>query len=530
MMGSGQERPLFATQKSEASTSETGSNAGFGEGEALLKQLTLQLPQFCCGCGIRLQRIQPEEPGYFIVPAKLLMPATDKADARSAPGAGASTSAPEQGSDGGYQDARAQLNSEAAAFMEERRRSSGDGEAAQAELPAVLCQRCYSLTHTGKIKNEAAESMLPEFDLAKKVGRKIALQKDRRAVVLCVVDIWDFDGSLPRKALQSLFPPAGAVGSPQAGEEVRFKLMIAVNKFDLLPKEATMMRVSAWVRTRLASAGLPKPEAVFMVSAVKMLGIRDMVDDIKSGLGFRGDLWVVGAQNAGKSSLIAAMKKIGGTGGQRDPTIAAMPGTTLNLLNVPGLPLGPKNRAFDTPGVTHPHQVTAFLAPEEVRQILPSKPLKGRTFRIGAGNTLCIGGLVRLDIVDAPGSSIYLTIFVSHDVDLHERLLQLPGLQPRELTVLGNSWQRSSVDIAIAGLGWVAIGCDGASEFKVWTYPGVGVTKHDALIPDFADIFERPGFSNLLSKAPVSAAETGEEGGGVSSGQRQPSRRPLRKH
>lgn len=54
---------LFATQKSEASTSESGSNAGFGEGEALLKQLTLQLPQFCCGCGIRLQRIQPEEPG-----------------------------------------------------------------------------------------------------------------------------------------------------------------------------------------------------------------------------------------------------------------------------------------------------------------------------------------------------------------------------------------------------------------------------------------------------------------------------------
>lgn len=106
-----------------------------------------------------------------------------------------------------------------------------------------------------------------------------------------------------------------------------------------------------------------------MVSAVKMLGIRSMVDDIKSGLGFRGDLWVVGAQNAGKSSLIAAMKKIGGTAGQRDPTIASMPGTTLNLLNVPGLPLGPKNRAFDTPGVTHSHQVTAFLAPEEVKQV-----------------------------------------------------------------------------------------------------------------------------------------------------------------
>lgn len=49
---------------------------------------------------------------------------------------------------------------------------------------------------------EAAEGQLPDFDLGKKVGRKIFLQKDRRAVVLCVVDVWDFDGSLPRLALQ----------------------------------------------------------------------------------------------------------------------------------------------------------------------------------------------------------------------------------------------------------------------------------------------------------------------------------------
>jgi len=52
-----------------------------------------------------------------------------------------------------------------------------------------------------KVKSEAAEGVLPAFDLAKKVGRKITLQKDRKATVLCVVDIADFDGSLPRTAL-----------------------------------------------------------------------------------------------------------------------------------------------------------------------------------------------------------------------------------------------------------------------------------------------------------------------------------------
>ncbi len=43
-----------------------------------------------------------------------------------------------------------------------------------------------------------------------------------------------------------------------------------------------------------------------------------MVEEIRSALGFRGDLWVVGAQNAGKSSLISAMKRLGGTAGKRE--------------------------------------------------------------------------------------------------------------------------------------------------------------------------------------------------------------------
>ena len=91
-----------------------------------------------------------------------------------------------------------------------------------------------------------------------------------------------------------------------------------------------------------------------------------------------------------------------------------MPGTTLGLLNVPGLPLGPKHRAFDTPGVPHDFQLTSWLALDEVKALLPSKQLKPRTFRIGPGHTLLLGGLARLDVVAAPSSTIYLTVFVSH--------------------------------------------------------------------------------------------------------------------
>jgi hypothetical protein len=37
----------------------------------------------------------------------------------------------------------------------------------------------------------------------------------------------------------------------------------------------------------MSQAGLPKPDKVFLVSAVKGSGVRDMVEDIKENLGFR---------------------------------------------------------------------------------------------------------------------------------------------------------------------------------------------------------------------------------------------------
>lgn len=478
-----------------------------------LRALGVRLPSHCCGCGMRLQRRDPEAPGYFIVPSRLLEPQAEEEGAEG--GAGAE-------GDDVLEAVRREMDDGAEAGFDDVG-SSGPGAG---DLPDVLCQRCFSLKHSGKIKVSSAESALPDFDLGKKVGRKIFLQKDRRSVVLCVVDVWDFDGSLPRSAIKSLLPPGAGEGNLDE-LELKFKFMVAVNKFDLLPSEATTTRVQQWVRMRMRQAGLPSPDKVFMVSAVKGLGVKDMVQDIRVALGFRGDLWVVGAQNAGKSSLISAMKRLAGTAGKGEPTIAPVPGTTLGLLQVPGMPLGAKHRAFDTPGVPHTHQLTSKLGLEDVKKVLPSKQLRGRTYRLAPGNTLLLGGgLGRLDVLEAPGPTLYLTVFVSHHVNLHlgktegaderlqrmrgaelsppedpERAALLPPMEPVDVEVTGTDWRKSTVDIAVAGLGWVGVGCSGPARFRLWTLPGVAVTTHAALVPDYADEFERPGLSSLLPKA-----------------------------
>ncbi|GIL44395.1 hypothetical protein Vafri_1873 [Volvox africanus] len=324
-------------------------------------------------------------------------------------------------------------------------------------------------------------------------------------------------------------PPGTGDAAP---EDLKFKLMVAANKFDLLPSAATVPRVQQWVRTRLKQAGLPHAEKVFMVSAAKGLGVKDMLQDIRQALGFRGDLWVVGSQNAGKSSLIRAMKRLAGTDGKGDPTVAPVPGTTLGLLQVPGIPLGPKHRTFDTPGVPHSHQLTSHLSQEVVRKVLPSKQLRGRTYRIEPGHTVLLGaGLARLDVVSAPGPTLYLTVFVSAHVNLHmgktegadekvksltqngllsppsspEDVAALPKWQAVDVDVEGTDWARSTVDVAIAGLGWVGVGCRGRAQLRVWTLPGVAVTTHASLIPDYAKDFEKKGVSTLLPRPPKAA-------------------------
>lgn len=79
------------------------------------------------------------------------------------------------------------------------------------------------------------------------VGSKIALQKFRRSVVLCVVDVADFDGSLPRGAIRSLLPPELRDAPPSALAAAHlplgFRLVVAVNKADLLPKQVTRARL-----------------------------------------------------------------------------------------------------------------------------------------------------------------------------------------------------------------------------------------------------------------------------------------------
>lgn len=78
-----------------------------------------------------------------------------------------------------------------------------------------------SLINYGRIKSETAEKELPGFDIRRQVGRKLESLKGRRGVLAVVVDVTDFDGSLPRWALSqvSLVDQVSAWGQGVLGVE-----------------------------------------------------------------------------------------------------------------------------------------------------------------------------------------------------------------------------------------------------------------------------------------------------------------------
>lgn len=246
----------------------------------------------------------------------------------------------------------------------------------------TVCSRCHSLRHYGKVKDPSVENLLPDFDFDHTIGRRLASTSGTRSVVLIVVDAADFDGSFPKKVANlvsaTIEDNSAAWKQGKSGNVPR--VVLVVTKIDLLPSSLSPTRFEHWVRQRAREGGINKITSLHMVSAVRDWGLKNLVEDVIELVGARGNVWAIGAQNAGKSTLINSIgKHVGGKITQL--TEAPVPGTTLGIIRVEGIFPG-QAKLFDTPGLLNPHQITTRLTREEQKLVHISKELKPRTYRI----------------------------------------------------------------------------------------------------------------------------------------------------
>lgn len=309
----------------------------------------------------------------------------------------------------------------------------------------IICQRCFRLKHY----NEVQDVGYSDGDFLKMISQ-IA---DTKSLVVKIVDVFDFNGSF----IKSLHRLTG--NNP---------IILVGNKIDLLPKSTNLNRLKQWMKKSAKDYGLTVQD-VFLVSSKTGLGFDNVKTNIESYRKGK-DVYVVGCTNVGKSTFINYL--INESTGTKDAiTTSYFPGTTLGFIDIP---LDDKASLYDTPGVINRQQLTHYLSKQDIKTITPTKEIKPRVYQLNDGQTLFVGGLIRIDFIKGNRQSFVL--YFSNALDIHRTKLdkadqlyvdhlggmlqppsesskaEYPPLQERTFKISGEK-----TDIVLPGLGWITL-------------------------------------------------------------------------
>ncbi|WP_166238904.1 ribosome biogenesis GTPase YqeH [Paenibacillus turpanensis] len=339
------------------------------------------------------------------------------------------------------------------------------------ERTPIVCQRCFRL----KNYNEFQRTALDETHFL----RLLSQIGETRSLVVHIADIFDFEGSII-SGLQRFI----------GGNEV----LLAVNKMDLLPQNVNRNRIVNWVQRQAKEMGL-KIADVVLCSAKQSDGFERLIEKIQQ-LRKGRDVYVVGAANVGKSSLINRLIH-DYSDLDAELTVSRYPGTTLDFVKIP---LEDGKYIVDTPGILYRSRLTELVAPDVLKQLLPDKPLKPAVYQLNSGQTLFFGALARFDFVKGERQSF--TCYVSNAINIHrtktekadelyaehkgelltpptrDELEELPPLTRHSLRIRPGE----QLDVSISGLGWISVNGTSGADVELYAPKGVRVVTRESLI------------------------------------------------
>ncbi|XP_037318265.2 nitric oxide-associated protein 1 [Pungitius pungitius] len=188
-------------------------------------------------------------------------------------------------------------------------------------LSSATCQRCHLLTH-----HRQALSLHMTSDQYRAVVRRI---RPHTALVLLVVDLLD----LPDSIVPDL---PDLVGSNK-------HVVVLGNKIDLLPADSPnyLQRIKRQLSGYCRDAGFgDQVTDVHLISAKTGYGVEGLISALQRSWKYKGDVYLVGSANAGKSTLFNTLLESDYCKSKASDlvykaTISPWPGTTLDLLKFP---------------------------------------------------------------------------------------------------------------------------------------------------------------------------------------------------
>ncbi|KAI5637365.1 50S ribosome-binding GTPase domain-containing protein [Phthorimaea operculella] len=365
------------------------------------------------------------------------------------------------------------------------------------ELKSMECQRChflkeYNIALDVSVQPEEYEKLLQSIRYVK-------------SLVLLMVDLLDFPCSI--------WPGVVDIIGPDR------PLIIVGNKVDLLPgdSEGYLKRIKQCLLTEISKTKLAEANIrhVALISAKTGYGVEDLISAMfKYWLG-KGDVFLVGCTNVGKSSLFNALLqsdycKVHAL----DIVKRATEKQRLMVLDEKNELFSQSKWFYDTPGVIHPDQVLSLLSTEELLITIPKQVIKPQTYYLQKGETIFIGGLARIDHVDCShpcrftifcSESLPITVTKTEDADeVYEkfvgtelfaapcggavRLKNWPGLKRKEdlLVFEGEGPKSCCGDVVLSSVAWVGVTAKAGVVCKVaaWTPEGRGIhQRYPSVLP-----------------------------------------------
>lgn len=332
----------------------------------------------------------------------------------------------------------------------------------------ILCQRCFQLKNYHKLQQTSLTK--DDFlNLLDHIGEKDCL-------VVYMIDLFDFQGSMITGLLRH-------IGYND--------VLVLANKRDILPKSVKERKLEHWVRRQLKQEGI-KPVDVMITSSKKNLNMDKIYDAIMHYRQKR-DVYIVGVTNVGKSTFVnALLKHYADIKEQNLITVSEFPGTTLDFIEIP---LDQYSTLYDTPGIVNDNQITHWIAPQDLKKVIPQGELRPMGFQLSPQQTLYFDGLGRIDYLSGDQASFiayfsrYLKIHRTKTekadllYDRHQTfafeikdIASIQDMRSYDLTL-----PKGKCDIVISGLGFVTIISQGG-KVRVHVPHQVSVTIREAII------------------------------------------------
>lgn len=219
--------------------------------------------------------------------------------------------------------------------------SLDEDETAKHDFASFVCSRCFSLQHY----NSALNITLDSQDYL----THLSSLNDKKSLIILMLDLADFPSCV--------FPDLKQLISAESS------ILIVANKIDLFPRNLSndfwsKFREHILTECKLRSLGDHKVVGVRFISVKRGMGTTELSREIAHKWGSRGDIYLLGCTNVGKSSLFNKLliHLCGSRPGELNTdtnllapqaTISQWPGTTLGLLSFPLISPGKRRRLLE---------------------------------------------------------------------------------------------------------------------------------------------------------------------------------------